>query len=351
VYIAVRMPHCTTTFYLPGHELEEDQLCVSQVIHCLNTPQFPIGQSIMSSISSYKWGTSAVPTDINEEFAHASYSFRELGDMQRISLPGSPSVCIAPAVQSARRSAILRRCRLPESTQVYVLYCYPEEVRVSSVLPEETTLICSAKVSDDREVQSIDTALQAPFPDSQQNPSTRNVNDLFIQSSNLRQHIILNYPGPHGRLTSIRSGQYGSAYVHISTARYITEICSLLGIRLDRTWNGVTIEGISGIILPSTISTLYNVNYATLQTMRTNLTRARDARRLLSEQDRNHGSLPASDLRFLHILDHLLDDNILDERLTVTDNGSPERDAAVMKVAELGRKVNIAVARLGGNSN
>jgi hypothetical protein len=70
---------------------------VSQDIHCPNTLPFPICQSMMSLLLLfYKWGTSAVPTDIIEEFANASHGFQELGEVQSISLSGGLNVCIAP---------------------------------------------------------------------------------------------------------------------------------------------------------------------------------------------------------------------------------------------------------------
>jgi hypothetical protein len=198
----------------------------------------------------------------------------------------------------------------------------------------------------DIDVLGVQTA-NVPEPSSALPAPTQTLEQSHLDI--ITHHLQEHFPSKYDTLVTIRTGNYGMAYVHCSTARYITDMCIDLGMTFGRRISPADISGVPFQVDHSHVAACFGVQKVTFANMRTTLGSAQEAHRLL-QQRQQVTSLSEHDNRFLQILDAILGDQVLEEppvhsgRATST---GPSSDAVKMNSKEFATLAKDVISRLG----
>ncbi|KAJ7479008.1 hypothetical protein FB451DRAFT_1172131 [Mycena latifolia] len=332
-YVGIQTPTQSGTFVQLQHLAAPDSTLLARLIQA----GFPLGRTLRAipaiERSAFLIGTADIPVDITMDYMNHRNNFRELGSWPE--LETSPVLgLLAPIPQSPARSELLVSRNVPEDTSVYVLYVYHENSNM---------LFANAAVAPILTARA--PAVPAPIVAAPgavpQNPVT-----LY-----LRQHFPEQYAS-----VAYAQATYGSAYQHCLIERYVMEVARAVGITFaNRSIIPAAVNGLT--IRLDDVAIAANIPAATFSTFRTELGKARKARKLVQRYQRRLALSPVplfSDITIhpklidlLATLDAMLGEHLLDPGLLADGEGTVQAHAVSMTIGNLMADIAQATRWLG----
>ncbi|KAJ7655710.1 hypothetical protein DFH06DRAFT_1132791 [Mycena polygramma] len=316
--------------------------------------------------TQYLVGTSPLPIDVCADYMNYLHGFQELGSWAALEVETNPRLtCVTPVSMCPARSALLARSRLDDSTPVYAIYLYdtnPATVLMSSghtipadiavplpadIAPQATSSapMGSSAASGTRTAAhpvaplAPSAAAALPAAEGTADEDGRPAVDPLVMAY-LQQHFAYHL----GRISHAGTAGYNTAYHRIMEAKHFVAICATLHLDMSpRGFAPVTVEGGLSISYSDVVQTA-GLNFSTLGTARTWVTKARDARRRLASYvrasvaereaiPRINAATDAKFQKFLPVLDVVLMESDIGNEFLTDESGSAESTALKMNFA------------------
>ncbi|KAJ6560962.1 hypothetical protein B0H10DRAFT_2240200 [Mycena sp. CBHHK59/15] len=297
-------------------------------------------------------GTANTPVDVSNDFMRYIYGFRELGSLDELERPGDVRLeTVTPTWASEDRTRLLAHYSQNEQVPVYVLYVYSESAafppsssdgsRFESAKqhPQITSGAAGAPATS---VPAPATAAPAPGPAAGP-PATADAVALYLQTR---------FADRLARIHHARTIPCGTGYRHCTMEKHVMAILNGLGVNLtEREFHPVTVDNRLSIGYDDVIN-VAGLNKSTFGGTRTNVGRAREARRSLARhfRERSQARWAAANeeealkemarKELLETFDALLGESDIDDFFLEDNSGSAKYRAITMSYEGLKTQTN-----------
>ncbi|KAJ6574026.1 hypothetical protein B0H10DRAFT_2236818 [Mycena sp. CBHHK59/15] len=314
-------------------------------------------------------GTANTPVDVSNDFMRCIYGFRELGSLDELERPGDVRLeTVTPTWASEDRTRLLAHYSQNEQVPVYVLYVYSEDAGgiwteavaatpsqsaapslpvaptapVSNLQSSTPTITSGAAGAPTTSVPAPATAAPAPGPAAGP-PATADAVALYLQTR---------FADRLARIHHARTIPCGTGYRHCTMEKHVMAILNGLGVNLtEREFHPVTVDNGLSIGYDDVIN-VAGLNKSTFGGTRTNVGRAREARRSLARhfRERSQARWAAANeeealkemarKELLETFDALLGESDIDDFFLEDDSGSAKYRAITMSYEGLKTQTN-----------
>ncbi|KAJ6598816.1 hypothetical protein B0H10DRAFT_2231417 [Mycena sp. CBHHK59/15] len=314
-------------------------------------------------------GTANTPVDVSNDFMRYIYGFRELGSLDELERPGDVRLeTVTPSWASEDRTRLLAHYSQNEQVPVYVLYVYSEDAGgiwteavaatpsqsaapslpvaptapVSNLQSSTPSITSGAAGAPTTSVPAPATAAPAPGPAAGP-PATADAVALYLQTR---------FADRLARIHHARTIPCGTGYRHCTMEKHVMAILNGLGVNLtEREFYPVTVDNRLSIGYDDVIN-VAGLNKSTFGGTRTNVGRAREARRSLARhfRERSQARWAAANeeealkemarKELLETFDALLGESDIDDFFLEDDSGSAKYRAITMSYEGLKTQTN-----------